>query len=54
MTAKMVGTCEACQGNKHEKCANQLACICAMRGHPMINRPQMQANLAYRPNPERA
>lgn len=53
MTAKMVMVCEACQGNHHEKCSNALACVCALRGHPYIERQQMQANI-YRPNPEQA
>jgi hypothetical protein len=51
MTAKMVGTCEACQKNKHENCANPAACICSMRGHPLITRPQFIANL-YQPQPD--
>lgn len=54
MTAKMVMVCEACQGNNHTRCANEQACVCALRGHPEIERLQMQANIAYRPNPGQA
>ncbi len=36
MPALMVGVCTACQQNKHEVCANEGACVCALRGHPEI------------------
>lgn len=29
-----IGVCTACQDYLHGQCADEDACICAMRGHP--------------------
>jgi hypothetical protein len=52
MPALMVGVCSACQQNKHEICANEGACVCALRQHPTIpERSMPSANPVYIPNP---
>jgi hypothetical protein len=52
MPALMVGVCTACQKNKHDACANEGACVCALRDHPNIpERPNLSANPVYIPNP---
>lgn len=52
MPALMVGVCTACQKNKHDACANEGACVCAIRQHPEIHPLNAAgANHAYNPSP---
>lgn len=47
---RLFGVCPACQDNKHNVCANEGACACALRQHPNIpDRNNQQPS--FRPNP---